>query len=169
MNVNTQINTVSQTIEELVSELADKAMIKDIKVATAESCTGGGIGATITELAGSSSWFEGGIISYSNTCKQQLLGVPEELLKKFGAVSGEVVVAMVAGILIRTKAQIGVAVSGIAGPEGGSDEKPIGTVWIAWKKDKFPAIKEKFQFSGNRAEVRQKTIIESLKGLITLF
>lgn len=116
---------------------------------TAESCTGGLVAATITEVPGASSVFEAGFVTYSNTMKAELLGVSEDTLEQFGAVSEEVVVAMATGAITRSKADIGIAVSGIAGPDGGTDSKPVGTVWIAWGRAGEMQTKC-LQFSGSR-------------------
>ncbi|WP_428239833.1 CinA family protein [Gynuella sp.] len=128
---------------------------------TAESCTGGGIGQLCTEMAGSSEWFEGGIISYSNRIKMDLLGVPEESLLQYGAVSEEVARHMVSGLVNRTGVKCAIAVTGIAGPGGGSLLKPVGTVWMAWGiNDKIEA--RHYLFEGSREDVRKQTIEQSL-------
>ena len=156
-------------IEKLASELIEK----NLTVATAESCTGGGIGAAFTDLAGSSAWFNGGIISYSNEAKQQLLGVSEQTLSDYGAVSEEVVRQMVAGACRQLNSNMAVAVSGVAGPDGGSPEKPVGTVWIAWAHgdkggDNADITCRCFLFEGDRAAVREATVNASVTGLLGL-
>lgn len=121
----------------VLSKLADD----DLKITTAESCTGGLIASMLTREAGASSSFEAGFVTYSNVMKTKLLGVPEELLNKYGAVSQEVVLAMAQGALEKSSADLAIAVTGIAGPDGGCDEKPVGTVWIAWgNKQKLKSI-----------------------------
>ena len=121
----------SQTsIEELVQKLAAKLIEKGWMLATAESCTGGMIAAACTDLAGSSQWFDRGFVTYSNEAKTEMLGVPAELIEKHGAVSEEVVRAMAEGAIRHSRAQVSIAVTGIAGPGGGSAEKPVGTVWV---------------------------------------
>ena len=112
----------------VLSKLSDD----NLKITTAESCTGGLIASMLTQVAGASAFFEAGFVTYSNNMKTKLLGVPEQLLNKYGAVSQEVVIAMAQGALEKASADLAIAVSGIAGPGGGSDEKPVGTVWIAW-------------------------------------
>ena len=122
----------SDNIEELVQQLAAMLMGKGWMLATAESCTGGMIAAACTDLAGSSQWFDRGFVTYSNEAKTEMLGVPAELIAKHGAVSEEVVRAMAEGAIRHSRAQVSIAVTGIAGPSGGSAEKPVGTVWVGW-------------------------------------
>lgn len=138
-------------MNELVLQIAGKLLTKHRTVATAESCTGGYIAHLITAVAGSSEWFRGGVISYSNEMKMNVLGVQPQTLEKFGAVSEETVREMVSGILKVANTDYGIAVSGIAGPGGGSSEKPVGTVWIA-VADKEQLIARKFQFGTDRLE-----------------
>lgn len=139
---------------------------REWRVATAESCTGGGVAAAITAIAGSSSWFEYGIVSYANVAKQKLLKVQSESLAKEGAVSETVVIEMARGVLQLSSANIAVAISGIAGPGGGSPEKPVGTVWFAWAKatGEIRAIQKKFD--GDRAAVQKQSVIFALQGLL---
>jgi len=157
--------SLNQEISLLVNHIADKALAQQIRISTAESCTGGGIATALTEIAGSSEWFEGGIVSYSNQVKRDLLGVKPEILDQYGAVSEEVALAMVTSIQQKTETQLAVAVTGIAGPGGGSEDKPVGTVWIAWKSQNNTAHAAKFVFPGKRSEVRKSTVLEALKGL----
>lgn len=141
------------------------------RVTTAESCTGGGIAAAITDVPGSSSWFEYGLVTYANRAKEALLGVPEDLLVKEGAVSEPVVNAMAIGALRVSGANLAVAVSGIAGPDGGSPGKPVGTVWLAWAclDCGQPRVKTlRREFSGARRAVRAQTVLCALEGLIEL-
>lgn len=133
---------------------------------TAESCTGGGIAAAITDIAGSSAWFECGFVTYSNRAKQQLLGVPEALLAQHGAVSEAVVAAMTAGALANSGAQLAVAVSGIAGPGGGSPVKPVGSVWFAWQQQERSVRCRSFQFNGDRQQVRRQAVVQGLQGIL---
>ncbi|WP_353233578.1 CinA family protein [Diaphorobacter ruginosibacter] len=126
-------------------------------LATAESCTGGMIAAACTDLAGSSEWFERGFVSYSNAAKTDLLGVPGALLLLHGAVSEPVARAMATGAVLRSQAQVSVAVTGVAGPGGGSDAKPVGTVWFGWQVD-GALHSEARQFRGDRAAVRAQTL-----------
>ncbi|HCH23741.1 MAG TPA: damage-inducible protein CinA [Oceanospirillaceae bacterium] len=161
-------------IHSLSQQLAQQLIARGLTMATAESCTGGGVGARLTDLAGSSAWFSGGIISYSNQAKQQLLGVSEQQLLAHGAVSEQVVVAMAQGACNQLQADLSVAVSGVAGPSGGSVEKPVGTVWIAWCRREGGAEKAAsmsvtsrcYEFSGDRLAVREATIKAALDGLL---
>jgi nicotinamide-nucleotide amidase len=135
-------------------------------VATAESCTGGWIAKSITDIAGSSTVFGYGIVSYSNGAKESLLGVRNETLDEHGAVSEPVVREMADGVLHLSGADIAVAVSGIAGPDGGTEDKPVGTVWFAWAVGVAPAEAECVVFEGNREGVRRQTVAHALQGLI---
>jgi nicotinamide-nucleotide amidase len=139
-----------------------------LMLATAESCTGGGVAQAITEVAGSSAWFERGFVTYSNQSKQQLLGVRESTLKQHGAVSEMTVREMVAGALQHSSAQVALAVSGIAGPDGGTAEKPVGTVWFAWGLKDGETRAQRLQLDGNRAEVRAQAVNIALQGIADL-
>ena len=136
-------------------------------LATAESCTGGMISAACTDLAGSSQWFDCGFVSYSNEAKTELLGVDAALIARDGAVSEAVARAMVQGALARSRAQVAVAVTGVAGPGGGSADKPVGAVWFAWAT---PAgmVSEQQRFGGDRAAVRSATVHHALQRLVGL-
>jgi nicotinamide-nucleotide amidase len=134
---------------------------------TAESCTGGLMGATCPELAGSSNWFERGFVSYSNAAKCELLGVDAALIDAHGAVSEPVVRAMAVGALAHSRAQVAVAVTGVAGPSGGSAAKPVGTVWLAWATP-TGVTSEVQHFAGDRAAVRQATVQHALARLAEL-
>ena len=161
-----------------VSALAANLMRRGWMLSTAESCTGGMIAAACTDLAGSSQWFERGFVSYSNEAKQELLGVAKTLIEKHGAVSEEVAQAMVLGALNASQAQVAMAVTGIAGPTGGSPAKPVGTVCFAWglPTDGGPAVGaetawvkvQTCHFEGDRAAVRQATLRHALHGLLLL-
>jgi nicotinamide-nucleotide amidase len=139
----------------------------DWKLATAESCTGGMIAACCTDLAGSSAWFERGFVTYSNAAKAEMLGVDAVLIERVGAVSDEVVRAMVQGAITRSHAQVALAVTGVAGPTGGSVAKPVGTVWFGWA---LPGVvfSEVQHFSGDRAQVRAATMQHALQRLVGL-
>lgn len=139
-----------------------------LKLATAESCTGGGVAQAITEIAGSSGWFERGFITYSNVSKQQMLGVEEATLVQYGAVSEATVREMVAGALQHSEAQVGLAVSGIAGPDGGTPDKPVGTVWFAWGIRNGLTFARVHHLNGDRAEVRAQSVRIALQGLLDL-
>ncbi|HEX5698567.1 MAG TPA: CinA family protein [Rhodoferax sp.] len=136
-------------------------------LATAESCTGGLIAATCTDLAGSSNWFERGFVSYSNAAKCELLGVDAALIDRHGAVSEPVARAMAGGALAHSHAQVAIAVTGVAGPSGGSPEKPVGTVWLAWATP-LGVTSELQHFPGDRAAVRQATVQHALARLTEL-
>lgn len=150
----------------VVGEVAARLLARGEWLATAESCTGGLIAAACTDLAGSSGWFERGIVSYSNRAKQELLGVPPELVARHGAVSMETVLAMAEGLLARAPVQHAIAVSGIAGPGGGSAEKPVGTVWIAWASRGGEAQARHHRFDGDRTVVREQAVLAALRGLL---
>ena len=145
--------------------MADFLYKKQWMLATAESCTGGMIAAACTDLAGSSNWFERGFVTYSNAAKTELLGVDAGLIAQFGAVSEAVARAMAAGALAHSHAQVAVAVTGVAGPAGGSPEKPVGTVWFGWAT---PAglTSEVIHFAGDRAAVRHATVRHALTRLL---
>lgn len=153
------------SLSQLAVELGHQLHALNAQVTTAESCTGGGIAEAITRIAGSSAWFEAGFVTYSNQQKTRQLNVPQSLFAQVGAVSREVVEAMVRGAQVQSSARFAVAVSGVAGPGGGSAEKPVGTVWLAWGAgDEVTA--ECRHFSGDRDDVRRQTIIAALEGLI---
>lgn len=154
-------------LTELAASLGRHLLAVQAQVCTAESCTGGGIAEAITRIAGSSAWFEAGYITYSNRQKTAQLNVPAALFEQVGAVSREVVEAMASGACRHSGARYGVAVSGIAGPDGGSAEKPVGTVWLAWA-DGGQLYSQHCQFAGDRAAVRRQTVETALSGLIKL-
>lgn len=135
---------------------------------TAESCTGGGVAQVITGVAGSSAWFERGFVTYSNLSKQQMLGVSEATLQKYGAVSEAVVREMVSGALANSTAHIALSVSGIAGPDGGTADKPVGTVWFAWGIKQGMTIAQRYQLDGDRAAVRAQSVQIALQGALVM-
>ncbi|WP_457787559.1 CinA family protein [Pseudomonas sp. PL-6] len=155
------------SISHLATQLGRQLQTAGAQVSTAESCTGGGIAEAITRIPGSSAWFEAGYVTYSNAQKSKQLGVPAELFATVGAVSREVVEAMVRGAQARSGARYAVAVSGVAGPDGGSAEKPVGTVWLAWGDGErlYSLCKH---FPGDRGEVRRQTVEAALAGLSRL-
>jgi nicotinamide-nucleotide amidase len=134
-------------------------------MATAESCTGGWIAQTITEVPGSSAWFDRGFVTYSNAAKVEMLGVSPQTLEKHGAVSAETATEMATGALAHSDAYIAVAVTGIAGPDGGTPEKPVGTVFIAWADNNGAAKVIKEQFSGDRRQIREQTVKSAVEGI----
>lgn len=154
-------------ITQLAAVLGKHLQSLEAQVTTAESCTGGGIAEAITRIPGSSAWFEAGYITYSNAQKTLQLNVPAELFSSVGAVSREVVEAMVSGAQEKSGAQFSVAVSGVAGPDGGSADKPVGTVWLAWGAGQ-QLVSERRQFDGDRDQVRRQTVKAALEGLIQL-
>lgn len=141
---------------------------KGLMLATAESCTGGLVAAAITDVAGASSMFRYGYVTYHNKAKTKLLGVPKKLLKKHGAVSAEVASAMAKGALKKSGADVAVSVTGIAGPTGGSKEKPVGLVYIAVAKGKKIAVK-RYLFKGNRTRIRAQSVASALKQITSYF
>lgn len=157
-----------QKISELAQQLGECLKAQGLTLATAESCTGGWIAKTVTDLAGSSDWFEGSVVCYSNASKHSLLGVPAEIIDIFGAVSNETVKAMTEGVFEHTLADVAVSVSGIAGPGGGSDEKPVGTVWLCWGKKNEEAHAHEFHFEGDREAVRLQSVEKALVSVMDL-
>ena len=151
---------------ELAAQVGDRLRNRGWMLATAESCTGGWIAKTMTDVPGSSGWFERGLVTYSNDAKIELLGVKRITLEHHGAVSGETVAEMAAGVLAHSRVQIAVAVSGIAGPDGGTPAKPVGTVWLAWAVRDEPVRPRRFQFGGNREAVRQQAVRAALEGML---
>lgn len=152
------------TLDE-VHNLADLLTARGWMLATAESCTGGLIAAQCTELSGSSVWFERGFVTYSNEAKTELLGVPADLIVAHGAVSEPVARAMAEGALAHSRADVAVAVTGVAGPTGGSPEKPVGTVWLAWAVRGAETESLKRVFEGGRQAVRAQTVRCALDGV----
>jgi len=152
---------LTDTLPALAQRLRERGWL----MATAESCTGGLIAGACTDLSGSSDWFERGFVSYSNQAKTELLGVPAALIAAHGAVSEPVARAMAVGAVERSAARCAVAVTGVAGPTGGSPEKPVGTVWFGWCT---PAgvFTERQRFDGDRAAVRRATVVHALAGLL---
>jgi nicotinamide-nucleotide amidase len=137
-------------------------------LATAESCTGGWVAQVVTSVAGSSQWFDRGFVTYSNQAKQEMLGVPAAVLEEFGAVSEETVIAMAQGAVAHSEADVALAVSGVAGPGGGSEDKPVGTVHFAWAAADGSIQYDRHLFSGDRQQVRGQAVQAALEGLIAL-
>jgi len=157
---------MDKQITKLAKQLGLALKEKGLKIATAESCTGGGVAQAITEISGSSGWFDRGFVTYSNLSKIQMLQVKQSTLDQYGAVSEEVAKQMVEGALVNSDAELAVSVTGIAGPDGGSAQKPVGTVYIAWgiKGGQIECIK--YGFFGDRSEIRRKTINFALKNCL---
>ena len=152
-------------LDALAQAIGQRLLAARQMLVTAESCTGGWIAKAVTDVAGSSGWFDCGMAAYSYEAKQALLGVRPQTLEEFGAVSRETVVEMVSGALAHSGGSIAVAVTGIAGPGGGSSDKPVGTVWIGWKRRGGYARAEVFHFEGDRDAVRRQTVAKALQGL----
>ncbi len=152
----------------LTGRLAEALLVNRCMLVTAESCTGGGIAHIVTSMAGSSQWFERGFITYSDESKQELLNVSLDTLNRFGAVSEECAAEMVVGAVNNSHADIAVSVTGIAGPDGGSAEKPVGTVCFGWTQRERDTITTRTIFAGNREEVRRQAVLMALQGLLDL-
>jgi len=150
----------------MISNIAHHLIDESSLLATAESCTGGWIAKSITDVAGSSQWFDRGFITYSNAAKVEMLGVNPDLLDKYGAVSEQVAAAMAAGVLLNSRSEYGLSVTGIAGPGGGSADKPVGTVCFGWAKKNHSGYTETKIFSGNREEIRYQSVNYALEGLV---
>lgn len=151
----------------LLNQLAEKLIARKWRMATAESCTGGWIAKCCTDLAGSSEWFDRGHIVYSYSAKEDLLGVPHDDLLKYGAVSKEIACQMAEGARERSGVAVTVSATGIAGPGGGMEGKPVGLVFFGWCIEGQAPICENQVFSGDRNEVRQKTVLHALEGILT--
>jgi len=163
--VEVAVNELDAPLADEVESLARALKARGFMLAAAESCTGGLIAAACTSLSGSSDWFERGVVTYSNSAKTELLGVPAELIDRHGAVSAEVARAMAEGALSRSNAQLAVAVTGIAGPTGGTPAKPVGTVWMAIAATDQVTRVELLQLQGDRASVRRQTVERALQAL----
>jgi len=154
-----------KSLQTLACAVGERLLARGQCIATAESCTGGLIAKLLTDIAGSSAWFERGLVTYSNEAKHELLGVPADTLQRAGAVSAETVQEMVQGLLKAAPVQWAVAVSGIAGPGGGSADKPVGTVWIGWGGTDAAVSVSRFLFEGDRDAVRRLSAEAALRGL----
>lgn len=152
--------------QRLVEQIATMLGVRSEWLATAESCTGGMIAKQLTDRAGSSAWFERGLVTYSNLAKMELLAVADELLREHGAVSAQCASAMARGLLRAAPVDWGLAVTGIAGPGGGTEDKPVGTVWIAWIRRGYPPDTHCFSFEGGRESVREQAAQAALEGLL---
>lgn len=157
---------VDMSTNPIAQQLVERASQAEVVMATAESCTGGLVAGAITDVAGSSAVLDCGLVTYANEAKQRLLQVPEAMLAEFGAVSREVAEAMLAGVWSQSAAQIGVAITGIAGPDGGTDDKPVGLVWFAWgARSQAPQVACE-RFDGDRAAVRAEAVDYALNRLL---
>lgn len=156
------------TVKELVLEAARELKQRGLKVATAESCTGGGLSYWLTSVPGSSDWFERGFVTYSNEAKIEMLGIPDHTMRKYGAVSNETACAMALGALHHSHTDMAVAITGIAGPDGGSENKPVGTVWIAWTHLNTEVTAEVNVFPGDRQNIRLCSIAKALEKILLM-
>lgn len=156
---------VDSALSHAAEALSLKLMQLGWQLVTAESCTGGWVAKTCTDLPGSSGWFDRGVVSYSNQAKSDLLGVKRSVLAKYGAVSRETAEAMVRGIVSLPAVQVGIATTGIAGPSGGSEEKPVGLVCFAWLLPQTPVVSEAVEFAGDREAVRRQSVHYALSRL----
>lgn len=154
-------------LTKMVQQLGDALATENRVLCTAESCTGGGIAALLTSVAGSSAWFDRAYVTYSNAAKISMLGVTESSLEKFGAVSEQVALEMVEGALAMSKVDVAVSVTGIAGPGGGTEDKPVGTVCFGWSDGANSHTVTEY-FSGNRDAVRQASVARAVSGLLNL-
>lgn len=152
-------------LQALARQVAARASAGGHHLVTAESCTGGWVAKVLTDIAGSSAWFDCGVVAYSNPAKVDLLGVPEALLAEHGAVSGAVAAAMAEGARARYRCDLAVAVTGVAGPSGGTVEKPVGTVWLAWAGS-GAAVTAHHRFDGDREAVRAQAVRAALEGML---
>jgi len=158
----------SDTLTTLATLVGAKLKARRMMLATAESCTGGWVAQAVTAIAGSSEWFERGFVTYSDAAKQEMLGVSASTLAAHGAVSEETAREMAAGALAHSRAQVAVAITGIAGPTGGSPEKPLGLVCFAWAVEEGALRAETRHFKGNRESVRRQSVIAALQGVLEL-
>jgi nicotinamide-nucleotide amidase len=157
--MDTQLTELSQRVGQALTRL-------NLTLATAESCTGGWVAQVVTHTAGSSAWFDRGFVTYANDAKIEMLGVDPETIAEFGAVSQETAAEMAAGALVNSNAMISLAVSGVAGPSGGSPDKPVGTVCFAWCKLGDEPQTERHRFDGDRESVRHQAVVCALEGLL---
>src|SRR5512134_1127014 len=152
-------------IETLARAVSHELKRQGLMLVTAESCTGGWVAQMITSVAGSSEWFERGFVAYTNLAKREMLGVKTTILSRYGAVSEQTARAMAEGALDHSHAQVALAITGIAGPSGGTPEKPVGTVCFAWAGKKRDTVSAKHQFSGDRESVRRQAVAAALQGV----
>lgn len=151
----------------LSSKLADVLIEKKLTLTVAESCTGGWLAKILTDVPGSSAWFERGFVTYSNQAKQEMLGVPKRIIDHYGAVSYECAKAMAKGALKHSQADIALSITGIAGPEGGTKQKPVGLVWFAWSCKQGGTLVRRYRFSGDREMVRHHAVYYALETLLS--
>ncbi len=153
-------------MDDLAKSVGERLKRERLLLATAESCTGGWAAQAMTAIGGSSEWFERGFVTYSNAAKQEMLGVSEKTIEKHGAVSEETAREMAQGAIARSKASVSLAVTGVAGPTGGSDAKPVGTVCFAWARKGGAVRSETRRFAGDREAVRRQSVVRALEGVL---
>jgi len=159
--------SVSRLLDQLAIQAGAVLAEHSLMLATAESCTGGLVAAAITDVAGSSGWFERGFITYSNEAKSTMIGVPVRLIRDHGAVSEEVAHAMAEGALLNSRAQVSLAITGVAGPGGGTAEKPVGMVCFGWS-NRVTTLTDTQRFRGDRAQIRRQAAEHAMRGLLEL-
>jgi len=155
-------------IDDMAEQLGQLLVMHGQTLTVAESCTGGGLAEVITRIPGSSQWFDCGFVTYSNVAKQEVLGVDQSMLTKYGAVSEEIACAMAEGALVKSHAQVSVSITGIAGPDGGTEEKPVGTVCLAWLRNGDAVRSTQVKFDGGRLQIRHQACLMALQGLIDI-
>lgn len=155
-------------LQDLAMQVGTALSRQELMLVIAESCTGGWLGQTITSIAGSSGWFERGFVSYTDISKQEMLGVSSATLERYGAVSEQTASEMAAGAVARSHAQVAVSITGIAGPDGGTAQKPVGMICFAWMMKDGMARTETRYYSGSREEIRRQSVAEALQGVIDL-
>ncbi len=159
---------IDPATQALTERLAEVMLSHELTLVTAESCTGGGIAHCVTSIAGSSGWFDRGFVTYTNEAKRECLNVSEQTLDSFGAVSEECAAEMAAGALQNSHAGIAVSVTGIAGPDGGSKDKPVGTVCFGWCQRNQSSVTTRVVFAGDREQVRRQSVLLALQGLLDM-
>lgn len=153
-------------LQQLTAQVADNLLNREWLLSVAESCTGGWVAKCCTDLAGSSAWFDRGFVTYSNQAKHDMLGVTLSTLEQYGAVSKQTVIEMTQGALTHSNADVSLAISGIAGPTGGTEDKPVGTVWLAWAS-KTTTKTQIYHFAGDRDAVRRQAVLAALQGILS--
>ncbi|CAG9178632.1 CinA family protein [Cupriavidus pampae] len=159
--------SVSRLLDQLAVQIGVALSERSLMLTTAESCTGGLVSAAITDIAGSSGWFERGFVTYSNEAKTTMIGVPAKLIRDHGAVSEEVAHAMAEGALLNSRAQVSLSITGVAGPGGGTAEKPVGMVCFGWS-NRITTLTQTQRFRGDRAQIRRQAAEHALRGLLEL-
>lgn len=161
------VNVSDEQLSAVASELGEALLLTRSRMVTAESCTGGWVGHVITSVAGSSRWYDRGFITYSNASKREMLGVSAGVIARYGAVSEQTARAMAEGALEYSQAQFALSITGIAGPGGGSDEKPVGLVWFAWAGKNLKTISQYSRFAGDRQAVQRQAVYHALQSMLS--